>query len=76
MPQRNWNNIPDFLRAMPAKVSAKDGKISNKITMGKRLERFGEFRIVDEMPQVDMNFREARKRSFRYLFVHLLLLFT
>ena len=30
-PQRNWNNIPD-LRAMPAKVSVKDGKICNQTT--------------------------------------------
>ena len=28
-PQRNWNDIPDLLRAMSVKVSAKDGKISN-----------------------------------------------
>ena len=30
------------------KVFVKDEKISNKTTMGKRLERFGEVRIVDE----------------------------
>ena len=28
-PQRKRNNIPDHLRAMPMKVSVKDGKISN-----------------------------------------------
>ena len=28
-PQRNMNNIPDLLRAMPVKVSVEDGKISN-----------------------------------------------
>ena len=28
-PQRNWNNIPHLLRAMPVKVSVNDGKISN-----------------------------------------------
>ena len=44
-PQRNWNNIPDLLRTMPVKASVKDGKISNKTTMGKRLERFGEVRM-------------------------------
>ena len=27
-PQRNRNNIPDLLRAMPVKESVKDGKIS------------------------------------------------
>ena len=27
MPQRNRNNIPDLLRAMPLKVFVKDGKI-------------------------------------------------
>ena len=29
MPQRNWNNIPDLLRTISAKLSVKDGKISN-----------------------------------------------
>ena len=27
--QRNRNNLPDLLKAMPVKVSVKDGKISN-----------------------------------------------
>ena len=27
-PQRNWDNLPDLPRAMPVKVSVKDGKIS------------------------------------------------
>ena len=26
-PQRNWNDIPNLLRAMPVKVSVKDGRI-------------------------------------------------
>ena len=46
-PQRNRNNIPDLLRAMPVKLFVKDGKISSQTTMRKRLERFGEVRIVD-----------------------------
>ena len=29
MPQRNKDNIPDLLRAIPVKVSVEDGKISN-----------------------------------------------
>ena len=41
MPQRNRNNVPHLLRAIPVKVSLEDGKISNKTTMGKKLERFG-----------------------------------
>ena len=45
--QRKRNNLPDHLRAMPVKVSVKDGKISNETMMGKRLERFGKVRIVD-----------------------------
>ena len=28
MPQKNRSNLPDLLRAMPVKVSLKDGKIS------------------------------------------------
>ena len=34
-PQRNWSNIPDPMRAMPVKVSVKDGKISNVIKTSK-----------------------------------------
>ena len=48
MPQRNRNNLLDLLRGMPVKVSMKDGKICNYMTMGKRLERFGDVGIVDE----------------------------
>ena len=29
-PQGNRNNIPDLLRAMPVKISLKDGKVSNE----------------------------------------------
>ena len=47
-PQRSRNHIPDLLRAMPVKLSVKDGQISNLTTMGKRLERFGEVGIVDQ----------------------------
>ena len=28
-PQRNWDNIPDLLIAMPVKASVNDGKISH-----------------------------------------------
>ena len=31
MPQRNWNNIPDLLRAMPVKASVKDGGIGKMV---------------------------------------------
>ena len=34
-PQRNWNNVPDLLTAMPVKASVKDEKISTK----RRFER-------------------------------------
>ena len=40
------------------KVSVKDGKISNKTTMGKRLERFGEVRIIDETNGFGQDFVE------------------
>ena len=39
MPQINKNHLPDLLRTMPVKVSIKYGKLSNKTTIGKRLER-------------------------------------
>ena len=29
-PQRDWNNIPDFMRAMSVKVSIKDGRSPTK----------------------------------------------
>ena len=54
-PQRNWNNLPDLLRAMPMKVSIKDGKISNK-QRSERLERFGKVRIVDETNGFGLDF--------------------
>ena len=38
------------------KVSVKDGKISNETTMGKRLERFGEVRIIDETNGFGLDF--------------------
>ena len=38
----------DLLRAASVEEYAKDGKISNYMTMGLRLERFGDVRIVDE----------------------------
>ena len=38
------------------KVSVKDGKISNKTKMGKRLERFGEVRIIDETNGLGLDF--------------------
>ena len=58
------NNIPDLLRAMPVKVSAKDGKISNQITMGKKLERFGEARIVDERNGFGLDIVEKTESRF------------
>ena len=64
MPQRNWNNIPDLLRKMSVKVSVKDGKISNSRTMGKRLERFGEVRIIDETNGFRLHF--VKKTASRF----------
>ena len=64
MPQRNWNNIPDLLRTMPVKVCIKDGKISNSSTMGKRLERFGEVRIVDETNDFGLDFVKKTERQY------------
>ena len=57
-PQRNRNNLPDLLRTMPVKVFIKDGKISNQSMRGKRLERFGEVRIVDETNGFGLDFFE------------------
>ena len=58
------NNIPDLLRTMSVKVSVKDGKISNKTTMGKRLERFGEVRIIDETNGFGLDFVEKTESRF------------
>ena len=64
MPQRNRNNLPDLLRAMLVKVSIKDGKISNQTTMGKRLERIGEVRIVNETNYFEPDFVKKTEIGF------------
>ena len=64
MPQRNWNDIPDLLKPMPMKVYVKDGTIYNYTTMGKRLERFGEARVVAEMNDFGLDFVKKRKSGF------------
>ena len=64
MPQRNRNNLPDLLRTMPVKISVKDGKISNKATMGKRLERFYEVMVVDETNSFGLNFVKKTADSY------------
>ena len=46
------------------KVSIKDGKISNKMTMGKRLERFDGVRIVDETNGFGLDFVEKAESRF------------
>ena len=38
-PQRNRNNIPDLLRAMPLKLSVEDEKTCNQTTMRERGSR-------------------------------------
>ena len=43
---------------MYVKVSVIDEKISNLTTMGKRLERFGEVRIIDETNGFGLDFVE------------------
>ena len=55
-PQRNWNNLPDLLRTIPVKLSIEDGKISDKTTMGKSLERSGEAKITDEKNGLGLDF--------------------
>ena len=49
---------------MPVKVSIKDGKISNYTMMGKRLERFGEVRTVDETNGFGLDFVEKTETGF------------
>ena len=46
------------------RVSVKDGKISNQTTMGKRLERFGEVRIIDETNGFGLDFVEKTESRF------------
>ena len=64
-PQRNRNNIPDPLRAMPVKVSVKAGKISNYMTTRKSLERFGELRIVHERSGFGLDFVKKTEKGSR-----------
>ena len=49
---------------MSVKVSVIDGKISNQTTMGKRLERFGEVRIIDETNGFGLEFVEKTESRF------------
>ena len=46
------------------KVSVKDGKISNQMTMGKRLERFGEVVIVQETNVFGLDIVEKTESRF------------
>ena len=48
-PPGNSDNIPHLMRAIPVIVSIKDGKVCNQMTARKRLERFDEVEITDEM---------------------------
>ena len=57
-------SLRDLLRTMPVKVSVKDGKISNLTMMGRRLERFGEVRIVDEMNGFGLDFAKETESGF------------
>ena len=56
MPQNSRSSFPDFLRTMSVKLSVKDVEISNQSTLGMRLERFGEVRIVDETNGCGLDF--------------------
>ena len=47
------------------KVSVKDGKMCSQTMMRKRLERFGEVRIVDETNGFGLDFVEKRKSGVR-----------
>ena len=46
------------------KVSEKDGKIPNQPTTGKRLERFGEVRIIDETNGFGLDFVKKTESGF------------
>ena len=67
MAPRNSNNSPDLLRAKPVKVFVRDGTISNQSTMGKRLEQFGEVRIVDETNGFGLDFVKKTESRFDQL---------
>ena len=49
---------------MSVKLSIKDGKIPNQSTMGKRLERFGEVRIIDETNGFGLDFVKKTESRF------------
>ena len=46
------------------KLSIKDGKISNKLTMEKRLERFGEVKIAVETNGFGLAFVKKTESGF------------
>ena len=49
---------------MSVKVSVIDGKISNQTTMGKRLEQYGEVRIIDETNGFGLDIVEKTESRF------------
>ena len=49
---------------MYVKVSVKDVEISNQSTLGMRLQRFGEVRIVDETNGFGLDFVEKTESRF------------
>ena len=54
---------------MPVEVSVEVGKICNKMTTGKRLERFGEIcevGIVEETNGFGLDFVEKKESGFWY----------
>ena len=59
------NGVLDLQRAMSMKISVENGKISNQTTIGERLERNGEVRIVDETDCFILDFIEKMERRFR-----------
>ena len=51
---------------MPVKVSVKNGKISNQMTMEKRLDGLGEVRIVDETNGFGLNFVKKKELNLKH----------
>ena len=60
MSLRNRANILDYQRKIFPKVLGESGKICNKTTTRKTLERFGEVEIVDETNCIQLDFGKKK----------------
>ena len=68
------SDVPDFQGAMSMIALIENGKVYNQMTLGKRLEEFGEVLIVDKEDGFGLDFVEKAKRGFRSTILHIIII--